>query len=398
MRQRRFTQRSIGSVVIAVLLTAAAASPARAQIDPARRDLVEFGYDQPLKGHAPIGAYVFYYASRPQFVDADHALRIAVSPVYLDVEWAVRDALGKDTDIGIGISGGGLADDYNEMSDGRWFRDQSLSGQDGGIDLWLYHLFNPGQRLPLNGILSGGFRYVAFERTGHNPPSFEIPGNQPIAHVRAGLRAGGIEPVLAPDMAAELSIWYDAQVRFDPGTYGFAGDRGVQKAVQKFLARALIDYTLPNLHHKLSLSVVSGASVHPDRLSAFRIGGVLPLEAEFPLLLPGYYEGELSARNFVLFGADYAIPLGPGEHWQLGLGAASARIDYTPGLAQPHAWNTGMSASLGYVPGTRSWKAFLVYGHAFDAIRHDRRGADSVTLLMELDLERLGYFRSDAKS
>ncbi|HJU21618.1 MAG TPA: hypothetical protein VJ891_03845 [Casimicrobiaceae bacterium] len=391
-------RRTIGSIAIAVLSAALVVLPARAQIDPVRRDLVEFGYDQPLQGHAPIGAYVFYYLSRPQFGDADHALRVAVSPVYLDGEWDVRDALGKDTDIGIGISGGGLADDYNEISEGRWLRDQSFSGQDGGIDLSLYHLFNPGQRLPVNAILNGGFRYVAFERTGRNPPSFAVPSNQPIAHVRAGIRAGGIEPVLAPALAAELSVWYDAQVRFDPGTYGFAGDRDVQKAVQKFFARALFDYTLPDLHHKFSLSVLGGASVHPDRLSAFRIGGVLPLEAEFPLLLPGYYEGEFSARNFVLFGGAYAIPLDPGEHWQLGFGAASARIDYTPGLAQPHAWNTGASASLGYVPSTKAWKAYLLYGHGFDAIRHDRRGADSVSLLMEFDLERLGFLRSDATS
>jgi hypothetical protein len=53
---------------------------------------------------------------------------------------------------------------------------------------------------------------------------------------------------------------------------------------------------------------------------------------------------------------------------------------------------------LAYVPSTKAWKAYVVYGHGFDAIRHDRRGADSVSLLMELDLERLGFMRSDATS
>jgi len=40
----------------------------------------------------------------------------------------------------------------------------------------------------------------------------------------------------------------------------------------------------------------------------------------------------------------------------------------------------------------------LVYGHGFDAIRHGHRGADSLSLLMELDLERMGYMQADAAS
>jgi hypothetical protein len=45
---------------ITILAVLALASTAQAQIDPVRRDLVEFGYDQPIEGHAPVGAYVFY--------------------------------------------------------------------------------------------------------------------------------------------------------------------------------------------------------------------------------------------------------------------------------------------------------------------------------------------------
>ena len=374
------------------------ACAAHAQIDPERRDLFEFGYDQPVHGHAPVGAYIFYYLSRPQFGDADHALRVALSPVYVDAEWAVRDALGPHTDLGIGVAGGGFADDYNEIHRGRWLRDQSFTGHDGGVDVTLYHLFNPGDRMPLNGILRGDIRYVAFERDSENPPAFVIPENQPIASVRVGLRAGGIEPVLAPDVAAELSAWYEARFRLDPGSYGFAGDRRVESTVQRFWARALFIYTLPKSGQRIALQAIGGASVHGDRLSAWRIGGILPLYAEFPLVLPGYYEGELSARNFVLAGADYMLPLDPAQRWQLGVGAAVARIDFTPGLTEPHAWNSGMSASLGYTPTSKAWKASLVYGHAFDAIRNGHRGADSVSLLMELDLERLGYMRTDATS
>jgi hypothetical protein len=98
-------------IAIAVLAALLCSPAVHAQVDPVRRDLFEFGYDQPLAGHAPVGAYVFYYLSRPQFGDADHALRIALSPVYVDAEWAVRDAFAPHTDVGIEISGGGIADD-----------------------------------------------------------------------------------------------------------------------------------------------------------------------------------------------------------------------------------------------------------------------------------------------
>jgi len=377
------------------LLAATLPTSARAQIDPMRRDLFEFGYDQPLAGHAPVSAYLFYDFSRPQFGDAGHALRLTVSPVYLDGEWDIRGVLGPDTDVGIDVNGGGFAYDYDELSGGRWLRDQSFTGHGGGAGVSVYHLFNPDARIPLNGILRGAFRYVAYLRDSHNPPAFALPGNQPIASVRAGLRFGGVEPVLRPDLAAEVSGWYEGQVRFDPGTYGFAGDRNVQSTVHLFWARALLVYTTPKSGQRLSLHVIGGTTVHPDRFSAYRIGGTFTLASEFPLVLPGYYEGELSARRFVLVGAAYAIPLDAGQHWQLGFGASSARIAYTPGFEQPRAWNSGVSAELDYAPTTKSWKASLVYGRALDAVRSGHRGADSVSVLMQVDLEKMGYVASE---
>ena len=106
-------------VALALLGAAALSTSAWAQIDPTRRDLVEFGYDQPLEGHAPVSAYLFYEFSRPQFGDAEHALRLTVSPVYLDGEWDIRGVFGPDTDVGIGVNGGGFAYDYDELRAGR---------------------------------------------------------------------------------------------------------------------------------------------------------------------------------------------------------------------------------------------------------------------------------------
>jgi hypothetical protein len=375
-----------------VAFAAVAIAPlAFAQIDPVRRDLVEFGDDQPVHGHFPLAAYVFYYLNRPQFGDADHALRLAIAPTYLDGEWAVRHALGANTDFALGVQGGAFATDYDEIRAGRWRRDQSFKGYDGAIDANAYHLFNPGALIPLYGVLRGGFRYIAFARDGDTGANFVLPRNQPIASVRAGLRFGGEEPVLAPDRAAEVSVWYDAAVRFAPGRYGDAGDRRVERNVQRFLARAFLVYTLAESGQRFSVQAIGGASVHPDRLGAFRIGGTFTQTVEFPLVLPGYVEGELSARNFFLFGGDYSIPLDAAKRWSAGVGASVARVDYTPGLEQPRAWNSGTSVTLAYAPSTHAWRGQLVYGHAFDAIRNGRRGADSVSLMFEFDLEKMGY-------
>jgi hypothetical protein len=396
-RAVRGARRWFGTIACAGLV-ALSFVPGRvlAQIDPVRRDLVEFGYDQPLAGHFPLALYAFYYLNRPQFLDADHALRLAIAPTYLDGEWATRHALGANTDVAVDFQGGGFAADYDEMRGGRWFRDQSFKGYDAGVGVDLFHLFNPGKLVPLYGIVRGGFRYFTFDRDNDTGADFAVPRDQPVASLRLGVRLGGEEPVLVPDRAAELSVWYDGEIRLEPGTYGYANDRRVQSNVQRFLARAFLIYTLPDSEQRFSVQAVGGASVHPDRLSAFRLGGTFAVSKEFPLVIPGYAENELSARNFVLLGADYSVPIDAAKRWRVGLGATVARVDYTPGLEQPHAWNSGASATLAYEAPSRGWRGQIVYGHAFDAIRHGRRGADSVSLTFEMDLERVGYVAAGA--
>jgi hypothetical protein len=397
-RVLRGTHRWLGALACAILVTLSlAATPARAQIDPVRRDLVEFGYDQPLAGHLPLSLYTFYYFNRPHFLDSEHALRLAIAPTYVDGEWATPHALGANTDFAFDFQGGAFAADYDEIRGGRWFRDQSFKGYDGGVGVDLYHLFNPGKLIPLYGVARGGFRYFTFDRDSDTGADFVLPRDQPVASLRLGLRFGGEEPVLVPDRAAELSVWYDGEIRLEPGTYGYASDRRVQSNVQRFLARAFVAYTLPDSAQRFSVQAVGGASVHPDRLSAFRLGGVFRMDAEFPLVIPGYAENELSARNFVLLGGDYSVPIDAARRWRVGVGASVARVDYTPGLEQPRAWNTGASATLGYEAPSQGWRGQLVYGHGFDAIRHGRRGADSVSLMFEVDLERLGYVAAGAR-
>jgi hypothetical protein len=53
-----------------------------------------------------------------------------------------------------------------------------------------------------------------------------------------------------------------------------------------------------NVGHKVSLATIIGGSADPDRFNPWRLGGVLPLIAKFPLILPGYFYQDLTAKRF----------------------------------------------------------------------------------------------------
>src|SRR6476659_8824615 len=120
------------------------------QIDPTKRELIQLGYSYPLQGHAPLSAYAFYYANLPNFYQSNLTLRLAVAPVYLDAEVGLVHLLGENTDLGLGITGGGFADTYSEIRQGKYLLGESFTGHGGGVIASVYHLFNPGQRIPLN--------------------------------------------------------------------------------------------------------------------------------------------------------------------------------------------------------------------------------------------------------
>lgn len=381
----------VAGVLAAVLL----AATARAQIDPERRDLVEVGYDLPLGGHPPVAAYGYYYLNRPEFLRPNLALRLVVAPLYVDGELGIRGVLGPTTDLAIGFSGGGFAYSYEEIRRGEWLRDQSFTGHGGAASLGLNHLFNPGAMIPLSGMLRGEFSYAAFARGSDNPQDFVLPPNQPVASVRAGFRFGGEEPRLDPAFAMELSAWYEGQFRFESGDYGFDGDRRVEPVVHRFWARGLLVYTLPDSRQRLTVGVIAGGSVHPDRFSAYRVGGVFTLASEFPLVLPGYFAGELSAQNLVLMDATYSIPLESARRWILTAAGSTGKVSTTPGLEQPGAWNSGVGAGVTYLSLSKSWKVFLFYGYGVNAVRGDHKGGSALTLQIQYDLQRRAGARTE---
>jgi hypothetical protein len=356
---------------------------ALAQIDPVKRDLIQLGYNAALEGHPPLEAYAFYYRNEPDFLGTNMALRLAVAPTYLDSELGIRHAISENTDLGVGVAGGGFADNYSEIHQGTFYPSQSFTGYGAEASLSLYHLFNPGQMIPLYGLVRGIAHYSTYERNDTTASNFQLPDDRETFSVRTGLRWGGREPVLFPDLAMELSAWYEGQFRTGTGTYGY-GDRSVVPQSHLFWGEALLAYKLPELKHSFYLNVTAGTSVNADRFSAYRLGALLPLVSEFPLSLPGYYYQEISAKDFVLVGGNYMIPLDKNQRWNLSATASTAVVDYLPGLEQPGNWHTGLGGGILYK--SPSWKVMVGYGYGVDAIRSHGRGAQNVGVLLQFDL------------
>lgn len=364
------------------------------QVDPYPRELIQLGYNASFEGHAPLAGYAFYYRNQPNFLHTNLTLRLAVAPTYLDSELGFSHLLGKNTDLGVGLSGGGFADSYSEIRQGTYRPKESFDGHGGESSVSVYHLFNPDQEIPLNSVLRGSLHYSTFSEDDHTARTFQIPSDQTTFSVRTGLRWGGKEPTLFPSLAMELSVWYEGQFRMNPDTYGFAtnapfgsaaGDRHINSTSHQFWATALLAYTMTNSGQGFYVNLTAGTTIDADRFSAYRLGALLPLVSEFPLSLPGYYYQEISARQFVLLGGNYIFPLDKKRHWNLNINAATAGVDYLKGMEQPGDWLSGVGGGLLYETGTM--KIMIGYAYGVDAIRDNHRGANSVGFLMQFDLE-----------
>ena len=374
----RFTQ------WVLVLFLGACLHPfcALAQIDPVKRDLIQLGYNAAFEGHAPLSLYAFYYRNQPGFLRTNLTLRTALAPTYLDAELGLSHALGEHTDLGFGFAGGGFADSYTEVRQGKYLPEESFTGYGGEVSASLYHLFNPAGMIPLNALLRGIAHYSTYDRGSDTANNFRVPDDLGTFSVRTGLRWGGREPTLFPALAMELSLWYEGQFRSDSEVYGF-GDRKIQAHSHLFWAEAFLAYEMPELKHSFSVSLTAGTSADADRFSAYRLGSLLPLASEFPLSLPGYYYQELSAKQFVLLGGNYILPLEDKQRWNVVATAATAAVDYLAGFEQPGHWHSGVGAGILYK--TPSCKILLNYGYGVDAMRSHGRGANSIGILLQLD-------------
>lgn len=366
---------------------------AEAQVDPYRRNLVELGYDLPLTGQGPQALYIYYYYNRPDFLNTNTALRLAIAPAYVDSEIGFKHLLSPTTDVGVGFYGGAFGDNFYEVRRGNYLRGESFDGHGGGTSLSIYQLLNPNQRIPINVVVRGGAKYSTFARDSDTANSFVVPEDRLTVFFRTGLRVAGKEPTLYPDLGLELSIWFERQWRTGADPYGFGNDREVNSATSLYWAYAGLNYTWTNSGNKISLAFTVGGSEDADRFSAWRLGGVLPLVSEFPLVLPGYYYEELSAKDFVHLYAAYMIPLDREHRFRLMLEAASARIDYLPGFDEGDTWQTGAGAELGFTPRNQVFHIIVRYGYGFNALRDNERGSHSVGVLFQFDYDAFKKYR-----
>lgn len=361
---------------------------ALAQIDPYPRSLLQLGYDQSLSGQGPQALYVYYYYNNPAFLRTNIALRLAVAPVYFDGELGFRQLLSPNTDVGIGLNGGTYGENYYEVRQGDYVKSESFEGHGGGASLNLYHRMNPAQFIPLSLVLKGGGRYATYAAADKTALQFQLPEDRATPFTRAGLRFAGKEPMLYADLAMEMSVWYERQWRGDDSAYGFANDRRVQPATDLYWLYAGLNYAWTNTGNQFTFGLTAGGSEDADRFSAYRLGGVLPLAAEFPLTLPGYYYQEISARRFIHLSTAYVAPLSKDHRWQLRVEAASTYVDYLPGLEQSDHWHTGVGPSLSFTSKSEVWRVILRYGYGFNASRDGRDGAHSVGFLYQYNFEQ----------
>src|SRR5688572_10893401 len=99
--------RRSGQQLVSFLFLLLFTLPIDAQIDPEKRQLIHLGYNQPLQGRGPLAAYGFYYRNDPNFLNNTNlTLRMALAPLYVDTELGIRDLLGPNTDLAVGIDGG----------------------------------------------------------------------------------------------------------------------------------------------------------------------------------------------------------------------------------------------------------------------------------------------------
>lgn len=361
-----------------------------AQIDPEPRDLLQAGYNQSFEGHQPLAAYAFFYHNQPDFLRTNLTLRLAIAPVYLDSELGFVNGIGRNTDFALGLAGGGFNDSYDEIRGGTFYPSESFEGDGGEISGSIYHLFNPQDEIPLNLIFRAAMHYSVFSRDSDTAENFQLPDDHANFSVRTGFRWGGVEPILFPPLAMELSVWYEGDFRTDSGAYGYHGDRELKSQSHLFWVEAALAYTFTNSQQSFYIRSTAGTSVDADRFSAYRLGGFLPLIAEYPLSMPGYYYQEISARQFALVNANYLVALDKQMRWNLDVNVSTAFVDYLHGETQPGNWLSGVGGGILYHSASGRWKVMLNYGYGIDAIRSDGRGAHSLGLLIQFDFHKAG--------
>jgi hypothetical protein len=374
------------AAICVFLVCISCARTAVAQIDSTKRELVELGYDHPLSGAGPTAGYLFGYFNEPDFLRKGSSLRLAIAPVYADSEYGIGRALGPQTDLGLGLAGGGFAQDHAEIRQGQYYRAESFYGHGGTAALSLYHLFDPGRMIPLSGVLRQSVQYSNYQRTADTATGFILPPDHTTFITRAGLRFGGELPLLPPADALEISTWYEGRVRDRGGSYGLQDDRVLERVSHFMWLKTVFIHVLPDSGRRIGLGISAGTSIDADRLNGYGLGGLLPLTSDFPRNIPGYFYEEITARRFVLVTGHFGVPIDRDRRFLVNLLGTSSLVSYVPGLEQPGSLNSGVAAGLQYNSPSHAWNFLFSYGYGIEAMRSGSRGAHSISLAFQYDL------------
>jgi hypothetical protein len=374
----------------AALLLALAAVPARAQIDPTRRVLLLGGYEQGLFAPGPVAPYAYAYMNVPEVAGSSTALRLVAAPVYVDTEMGFLNFIGKYADAGIGFSGGGYAFGQTEVRRGDEKRGESFTGHGGGPSLSLYPKFGNIGPVPINGVARAAASWADYRRSYATAPEFVLPPNEWTGILRFGIRAGGQPPGLDRAPSGEVSLWYEARDREHGGAYGYNGDRVAQRATHLYWTRLLFAYDFPE-DRRLGVTMNFGAGHDLDRFSAYRVGGMLQNNAEFPMSIPGYFSQEIMAEKvahvWVRFGKGLTDERRIVFNWFAG-GAVIKPVPTTDAGGAQHA---GVGMGVEFLPKKEkgALRGMLSFGYSPTAVRGGHRGAESVALSMELNLGKI---------
>ena len=363
-----------------------AAAPVCAQIDDARRFQLEGGFEQGLGETGPKSPYLFAYLNRPGVYGSSTTLRLALAPVYLDGEVGFTNAFGHYSDAGIGLSGGGYAFGQTEVYRGDEKRGESFIGHGGGPSFSAYpHLGHVGPA-PLSGVLRIAASFTDYIRDSATAPQFVLPQDEWTASFRAGLRLGGQEPGLDVAPAMEVSTWWETRAREHSVAYGYNGDRTAQGQTNLYWSRILFAYTTDD-GQRLGAGTSYGGGTNVDRFTAYRLGGMLIMNSEFPLTLPGYFAQEIAARQYGHVWLRGGIPLDGQKKYVANVFAAAASISPVAGTDPGGARHAGVGAGLEFTPLKGALHGMLSYGWSPTALREGGRGGQGIALSLEINFE-----------
>ena len=356
---------------------------AAAQIDPEPRANLELGVEGPLRGDGNTSGYAFFLWNRPHFVDEDLYLRIVFAPTYLTGD-LVRDRWPAEGHaVGIGLGGGLFPYNVEEFRLGDHKTRESFWGHGGEATFSYYRRLKVLDLLPVEGQLRLRPQYVVYERAGDTARAFRLPADTAIYAGRVGVRVGGEPPELLPELALELSLWYEASYRQTAETYGFPESPvATPQRTQQAWGRLGGIYSVTKTQTARAF-LTAGTTWDADRLTSYRLGSALPFRREFPLVLHGYYLDDVFTQRFWLLNLSYRFPAWPGtERVRLQLSFDYARVNYLPGHVLPRRALRGVGADLTAAL-TDRLTLILGYGYGLDAPRGHAFGGHEVNTLLE---------------